>query len=203
MESVNKRYYLICLLLSPTSSLFLSTPNISKRALNTGFIKLSNVDYTVENDHILSLVKYKAKSLVSILAPFGTFSLLLMLFGLILISFSACKFKQIYNKATFNDVIWYLATVLIKSPDIMTKKDVWRLVGISWTLGVYLLQQLFVGDMYPSMALTPDLDVVDNLADLAQKTTGPLSVFVFVKAMSHRDWRTAQVLSKYIVGKAI
>lgn len=152
--------------------------DVLMRIYNFGLTKIRNIIYVVESDHILSAVKYKSKSLMSILAPFDPVSLILMIFGLILISFLSRNFKQKFIKNTFNDIIWYLLTTLIYIPQINTKKDVWRFVGLCWTVGVYLLQHLFSGEMYTSMTLSSDLDVIDTFEDLIQKTSGPITVFM-------------------------
>lgn len=57
------------------------------------------------------------------------------------------------------------------------KKAVWRFVGITWTLGVFILQQLFAGEMFTAMTLPPALDVIDSYSDLAAKTSAPISLF--------------------------
>lgn len=74
-------------------------------------------------------------------------------------------------------MIWYLTTAVICSPQILTKRNIWRFIGICWTFGVYLLHNLFASDMFTSMTLAPELDVVDSLTDLALKTTGPITAF--------------------------
>lgn len=150
---------------------------LARRALDTHFAKFSKMVYTVENDHILSAVKWKTKPLTSILAPFDSCSLFLLVSGLASISVLARFFKLKPTKMSFSDFVWNLMTALICSPQVTAKKAIWRFVGITWLLGVFLLQQLFSGDMYTAMTLGPGHDVIDNFEDLALKTSGPITIF--------------------------
>lgn len=142
-----------------------------------GWVEISHMVSTSEMDHILSARKYKTDNLMSLLTPFDLTSLVLMFTGLVLISYLARYFKRNPAKTPFHEVIWNLATVLICSPKVTAKAARWRMVGLSWLLGVFLLQQLFSGDMYTAMTLAPGLDVIDNLEDLALKTSGPIRIY--------------------------
>lgn len=75
------------------------------------------------------------------------------------------------------DFIWYLTTALVFCPKVAVKDATWRLVGITWTLGVFFLQQLFAGEMYTAMTLPPELDVIDTFAELATKTCSEITFF--------------------------
>lgn len=126
---------------------------------------------------------------MSILAPFDISSLILLIFELFSVSIIAGYFKQKSKnsqqnsiKTNINEFIWHLTTALINSPEISTKRGVWRLVGLNWLIGIFLLQQIFAGDMYTSMALVPDLGTIDNFDDLALKSIGPINVFVSKKS---------------------
>lgn len=151
--------------------------DVQIRFYEFGVVKVSNIVFTVESDHILSAVKYQTRNLMSILAPFDFNSLVLLFLGLICFLLFFGHLKQKPTKTTLTDFIWHLSTALIYCPQIKTRKNIWRLSGICWSLGVYLLQHLFAGEMYTSMTLAPELDVIDELEDLAQKSSDPITFF--------------------------
>lgn len=100
----------------------------------------------------------------------------LMIFALFCFSLLMRPFEK-RIKIVFNDVIWFLANALIRCPKVTAFLAVWRFVGVTWLVGVFLLQQLFAGEMFKAMTLAPGLDVIDNFDDLALFTAGPISVF--------------------------
>lgn len=146
-------------------------------ALDVGLIRISDMVATHENDHILSAKKYKADNIFSIVAPFDLTSLLFGVTGLFCFSMLAEYLKVKPTMTTLTDFIWNMFTALIVCPQIMSEKTRWRLFGLTWSIGVFLLQQLFSGDMFTAMTLPPDLDVIDNFADLALRTAGSITVF--------------------------
>lgn len=147
------------------------------RAREMGLSKFSEMVVTLEIDHILSAKKYKADNILSIFAPFDSTSLVLIATGLFCFSIFANYLKLKPSKTTITDFVWHMFTALIFCPKVMNKKIRWRLFGLSWLIGVFLLQQLFSGDMFTAMTLPPDLDVIDNFVDLALRTAGPITAF--------------------------
>lgn len=146
-------------------------------SIGSGSSKHTRMVITAEMDHILSAKKFQAKNLMSLITPFDFTSLVLMATSLVWISLFGRYFKSKTSKPAFHDVIWFLASALIYPPLIATKKVPWRVVGLSWAFGVYLLHQVFSGDMFTAMTLPPDLDVVNSFDDLALHTSGPITAF--------------------------
>lgn len=144
---------------------FIAKIDSMMQGIEMGMATISDMIICVEMDHILSARKFKTANLLSILAPFDKTSLILMATGVLLISLIAGYFKLKPTKLSVSDFIWNLATAALNAPLVSTKIVRWRLIGVTWTVGVFLLQNLFSGDMYTAMTLPPALDVVDNFED--------------------------------------
>lgn len=144
---------------------FISNSGTLLEALEMGLAELSKAVAVVEMDHILSTKKYHQTSLVAMMTPFDRSSLIFMLTALFFVSFYGFRFlKKSFN---FHDSIWHFLTYLINCPEITSKFSIWRFIGITWLIGVLILQQLFGGDMFTAMAMPPALNVVHTWLDLA------------------------------------
>lgn len=171
------------------------------RARDAGFLKISDILFTVENNHVLSKRQFEAKSLLAILAPFDLSSLTLLLTALVFISFLACHFKSNTSHVNISEIVWNLATAMVCCPPVTTKKAVWRFVAICWSFGVFFLQNIFSGDMYTAMTLAPNLDAIDNFDDLALKSTGPITIFDTLGANANNYFSPKQSHRKELVNR--
>lgn len=156
---------------------FMPNNNAMLEALDMEIGKVGNPVEMLEMDHCLSQRKYHRPNLLAMISPFDTTSIILLLVALFFNSLYAYRYSLKSKRFTWHSFIWHLTTELINCSEVSTKLNRWRVIGLSWLIGVFFFHNLFSGDMFTAMAEPPELDVVHTWLDLATKSDKPILVF--------------------------
>lgn len=169
-----REVYLDILSFRPDIAIFPFLPNnkAMMEALEMEVALIGNAVGILEMDHIPSAKRFHRQNLLAMLKPFDFESKVLMFAALFAISLFAHRFSEKINFSLIDwqTFIWTLTTAVVSCPEIATKFAIWRIVGLTWLLGVLILQQLFGGDMFTAMTMPPELDVVHTWNDLSTKS---------------------------------